>query len=80
MNLTIGFYDEEVVAALAYDLAARLLGEDRGEFNFSNDELRELVPVYGDELVRGLNKKLPRGLREAMARLVDMFRTGRASG
>jgi hypothetical protein len=42
------------------------LGHDPSEYNFPDEMLRDLVPIYGDDLVRGLHKKLPRGLRNTI--------------
>jgi len=70
VNLTIGHYALEIVAALAYDLAARAVGEPPSEYNFSDAELRTLVQAHGGAVVKGLNRRLPRALREAIVRQV----------
>jgi hypothetical protein len=76
VELTIGYFDQEVVAALAYDLVARVMGEDVREYNFSDEMLKDLVPIYGNDILEGLNEELPRRLREAVARQVERFSEG----
>jgi len=46
-SVNIGHFDTALKAALAYDAAARLLpGRRRGELNFSDEELRRLIPPH----------------------------------
>lgn len=70
MQLTLGCWEQEIVAALAYDLAARAMGHKSSEYNFSDEMLRDLVPIYDDDLVKGLSKRLPKRLRKAIVRQV----------
>jgi hypothetical protein len=50
-TLTIGHFEQEIVAALAYDLAARVAGLDPSEYNFSDKRLKRLVRQYGEEVL-----------------------------
>jgi len=72
-SLDLGHYDQEVVAALAHDLAARVLGDDPSGFNFSDEMLHDLVPLYGKDVVEGLNPGLADELRDAIAELVKQY-------
>jgi hypothetical protein len=66
--LTLGYFAHETSAAIAYDLAARVLKWDPEEWNFADEMIRDLLPIFGDEVVQGLdhNKELPSGLKDAM--------------
>jgi hypothetical protein len=70
-SLSIGDYEQEIIAALAYDLAARVAGLDPSEYNFSDKRLKRLVRQYGKEVLGGLNKKLPKPLRAGIEKLVQ---------
>jgi hypothetical protein len=72
-QLSIGCFGEEIVAALAYDLAARLMDLDRSELNFSDERVRELVPLYGEAILAGLDEGMPGELRAAIRRVVNML-------
>jgi hypothetical protein len=72
-ELSVGEYDQEITAALASDLAGRVLGYPQSELNFADEMLRDLVPIYGGDVVAGLNRRLPKRLREGIARQVEQF-------
>jgi hypothetical protein len=73
-NLHLGEYDQAIHAAIAYDLAARLLDKPRQEFNFTDKRLTRLVVRYADDVVAGLNKGLPTRLRGGIIGLIDLLR------
>src|SRR5262245_28146829 len=73
-NITIGDYAEEIIAALAADLAARAMGESPSKWNFADYELPGLLAQHGDDVIGGLRKRLPKGLREAIVRQVKLLK------
>jgi hypothetical protein len=65
MKLTLGLFETDITAAVAEDLVARLLGDDPP--NFDDADFEQLLPVYGEAVVDGLNWELPGGLADEMA-------------
>ena len=65
-ELSVGDYEQAVVAALAVDLMARVMDEGSGTWNFSDEMLADLLPVYGEDVVAGLNPELPEQIRTAI--------------
>lgn len=68
IELTLGVFKTHVTAAVAEDLAARLLGEDAP--NFEDRDFEQLLPLYGKAVVEGLNWELPGTLADEMAAAV----------
>jgi hypothetical protein len=68
IELTLGLFETDVTAAVAEDLAARLLGDDPP--NFEDRDFEKLLPLYGEAVVDGLNWELPGGLASEMAEAV----------
>lgn len=65
IEITLGAFATDITAAVAEDLAARLLGEDPS--NFEDADFRQLLPVYGGAVLDGLNWDMPGGLADEMA-------------
>src|SRR5262249_29696172 len=67
-EFALGAFENEPAAAIAYDLAARVLRWDPSEYNFADEMIRDLLPIFGDDVLEGLDKKLSKSLRKAMVR------------
>jgi hypothetical protein len=68
IELTLGLFETDITAAVAEDLAARLLGDDPP--NFEDRDFEKLLPLYGEAVLDGLNWELRAGLADEMAEAV----------
>lgn len=68
IELLLGTFETPVAAAVAEDLAARLIGEDAP--NFEDADFEKLLLVFGEAVVEGLNWNLPGGLADEMTKAV----------
>jgi hypothetical protein len=66
--LSLGHFEHDSAAVVASDLAIRALKGDPSLFNLTDEMLRDLLPIFGDDVVSGLDKKLPEALREGIIR------------
>jgi hypothetical protein len=69
--LALGHFANETSAAIAYDLAARVEQKDPSEWNFADEMLRDLLPIFGDDVAEGL-KEVPSPIKDAL--LAEMRR------
>jgi hypothetical protein len=74
LKLTLGLFETDITAAVAEDLLARLLGDDPP--NFDDADFEQLLPVYGEAVLDGLNWELPGGLADEMADAVQEVMAG----
>lgn len=71
IEITLGAFATDITAAVAEDLAARLLGDDGP--NFEDRDFQQLLPLYGEAVLNGLNWELPGELADAVR---EVARTG----
>src|SRR5262245_53868297 len=72
MGLNLGDYSSELAAAIAHDLAARILADD--DLNFTTEEFARLLPAFADLVIAGLSPTVPKNLRREM---IDFAREAR---
>lgn len=66
MAFVPGAYKEGIVRDVALHLAARLTGLPH-QTALSDESLHRLVPMYAEEILRGLDCRLPKDFRKDMA-------------
>jgi hypothetical protein len=72
-ELVIGEYDRKLTADIAQDLAELVVAPCRSRPNFGGGMMYDLAPVFGTEVLAGLDPRLPADFRRAMAWAVERF-------